>query len=92
MAAGVPRGRRRELRMSRGYEGRKVAWEVWKHFHEVGGVRPGAFKHQCGSLGQLPEVELGNTSCPGCGFEIARPEVECEPIYMVEIKRAVPGS
>jgi hypothetical protein len=73
--------------MSRGYEGRKVAWECWLHFHEVSGVRPSAFRHQCGALGQLDKRALGDTTCPGCGIGLARPEEECEPFYGVEITR-----
>lgn len=68
--------------MSRGWEGRKVAWECWIHFYTVGGVEPVAYVHQCGSVTPLPgRGELAEACCSGCRFEMARPERECTPLY-----------
>ena len=67
--------------MSRGYEGRSVAWQCWSHFHTRNGQAPIAYEHQCGALGRLPEGSLGDIMCPGCRFELARPETECTPLY-----------
>lgn len=67
--------------MSRGHGERLGAWQAWLHLLSINGQAPIAYEHQCGSLGKLSDGELGDTVCPGCHFEIARPEIECEPLY-----------
>ena len=66
--------------MSRGIEGRYVAWQVWIHFHTLDGQAPIAYEHQCGAIGRL-EGDLSDIMCPGCRHELGRPERECEPLY-----------
>lgn len=73
--------------MSRGVEGRSVAWQVWLHFHTDEHMgQPVAFEHQCGSLGGLGN-DLANVMCPGCRFELSHPESECTPLYARQDKR-----
>lgn len=72
--------------MSRGVEGRDVAWQVWRKLHgvEVDGelVLPTAFIHWCGSAGDLDTTaDYSEVMCPGCRFELSRPEDECTPLY-----------
>lgn len=70
--------------MSRGPEGRDVAWQVWRRLHTEPDLGvPVAFEHHCGALGRLPGVgkDHAEVVCPGCHFELARPEDECWPLY-----------
>ena len=72
--------------MSRGVEGRRVAWEVWLTFNTSArvpfndGVPVGAV-HQCGAALLFDGKDLSDLSCPGCRFEVAKPEDECTPLY-----------
>jgi hypothetical protein len=69
--------------MSRGAEARDVAWQVWLclYEHDVFG-QPVAYEHQCGSLGHVPPMgDYHEIVCPGCRFELSRPETECTPLY-----------
>lgn len=69
--------------MSRGVEGRTVAWQVWMTFHTSERTGPPvAYEHQCGSLGSIRDADnYAEMMCPGCRFELARPEDECTPLY-----------
>lgn len=67
--------------MSRGYSERHTAWEVWTELNKREGHTPTAYVHGCGAAGDLLHVDLGNVVCPGCGFELGRPESDCVPLY-----------
>lgn len=69
--------------MSRGAEGRDVAWQVWLHLHTDPVLgEPVAYEHQCGSLGHVgPSGDYSEIVCPGCRFELSHPERECSPLY-----------
>lgn len=67
--------------MSRGWEEREAAWKAWLSTHSIGDQEPYAFEHHCGGIGTPNSDELSFTVCPGCGFELSRPETECTPLY-----------
>lgn len=72
--------------MSRGPGERRTAWQVWVHFYtRQHGVKPTAYDHHCGSIGNLTTdgdyQDFADIMCPGCRFEIAHPEQECTPLF-----------
>ena len=83
--------------MGRSYEAIRAAWETWIYLHRWDEIEPTAYQHQCGSdtLGRIPK-DLGDVVCPGCRFEITRPESECKPLYerpaVIDVRRGrAPG-
>ena len=57
-----------------------ASWKSWERLYRLDRFDLVGFHHQCGSAGLLEEGTPWQ-HCPGCGYEIERPIVECEPLY-----------